>query len=58
MSSKLNKYKGQDLDVFNSSSYANLSLLNLLRWNQKLRRLKKHVRIGVKARYVPTFENH
>jgi hypothetical protein len=53
MSSKLNKYKGEDLDVFNSSSYANLSLLNLLRWNQKLRSLKKHARVGVKARYVP-----
>jgi len=53
MSSKLNKYRGEDLDVFNSSSYANLSLLNLLRWNQKLRSLKKHARVGVKARYVP-----
>lgn len=38
MSTKMNP---GGLDIFNSSSFANLSLLNMLRWNQKLRKERK-----------------
>lgn len=38
MDTKLRKEK---LDVFNSTSYASYSLLNIFRWNQKLRRARK-----------------
>jgi hypothetical protein len=45
MTTKLNHW---NLSIFNSSSYSNLSLLNILRWNSKLRK----ARIDTKVRYV------
>jgi hypothetical protein len=42
MDTKLNHW---DLNIFNSSSYANFSLLNIFRWNSKIRAPRKVVKV-------------
>lgn len=47
-----------ELNVFNSSSYASLSLLNMFRWNSKMRRYLKKSLLRIEFRPRKTLEKY